>query len=219
MKKLNLDIVFKIIILFSYSFMFYIMISSGMIKDFVHPRIIPYIILSSIVMIISVFCLIFYIGSKPKVRRSFKSYIIFFIPLLIGFILKMNYKANSQVIKMDSDRIPIENIITIDNDNFIDLCSKSSEYLLKNIEAIGFIKSTNNMNEFILGRNIMTCCVADLDEIGIRCVVKDNIKLDDYTWVSIKGVVKEDKITNESYVEITNLKSVNEPTDKFLYLY
>lgn len=98
MKKLNLDVIIKILILFCFSLFYFIIIINNEILMYVHPRIVPFVVLGMIAMVIIALFLAkdsFY-NKKKKVK--FKNYVVFIIPLIMIFFMENN-SASSTTIK------------------------------------------------------------------------------------------------------------------------
>lgn len=102
MKKLNLDIIIKILILFGFSAFYLKIIINNEILMYVHPRIIPFALFGMISMIIIALFLLsscFY-NNKRKVR--FKNYIIFIIPLIM-ILFMQGTNVNSAIKTSNAD--------------------------------------------------------------------------------------------------------------------
>ncbi len=84
--ELNLDALVKTIILLGFALFFFLIIQSGQVLTYVHPRIVPYMYFAIIVIILMV------LFSLPDLRRRQKNvtylpYLIFLLPLLTAFAL------------------------------------------------------------------------------------------------------------------------------------
>lgn len=88
MKKLNLDIIIKILILLSFSIFYFKIILSNEIKLYVHPRIIPFAIFGMTSMFIIALFLLGCIFNNKKKKIKFKNYIVFLIPLAMIFFMQ-----------------------------------------------------------------------------------------------------------------------------------
>ena len=82
----NINFIIKIVLLFGFAGFFLITIISGTISMYVHPRIIPYLIFTSAVMIVMAFL---YLGELFKHNSKAKSWplLFFIIPLMMAFTL------------------------------------------------------------------------------------------------------------------------------------
>jgi len=96
MKKLNLDIIIKILILSCFAIFYFKIIKNNEIIRYVHPRIIPFAIWGMIAMFMVAMFLITdsYHIKKKKIRL--KNYIIFIIPLIMIFLMQST-SANSSI--------------------------------------------------------------------------------------------------------------------------
>ncbi|MBU3076120.1 TIGR03943 family putative permease subunit [Clostridium estertheticum] len=85
-KKINIEVLLKLVILTGFAFFFYDIIKSKKVLLYVAPRIIPYIKFGIVAMIsLSLFIIrdIF----KPKRKVNIKPYLFFIIPLLMAFMM------------------------------------------------------------------------------------------------------------------------------------
>ncbi|MDR3597665.1 TIGR03943 family putative permease subunit [Clostridium sp.] len=96
MKKLNLDIIIKILILLGFSAFYFRIISNNEIIMYVHPRIIPFVIFGMISMFIIALFLITDSFRNKKKKIKLKNYMIFIIPLIMTFFMQ-NTNTNSAV--------------------------------------------------------------------------------------------------------------------------
>lgn len=123
MKKLNLDIIIKILILFGFSAFYLKIIINNEILMYVHPRIIPFALFGMISMIIIALFLLsscFY-NNKRKVR--FKNYIIFIIPLIM-ILFMQGTNVNSAIKTSNADTNVSTN--TSSNTNLADISNNNS---------------------------------------------------------------------------------------------
>ncbi|EKQ57233.1 MULTISPECIES: TIGR03943 family protein [unclassified Clostridium] len=96
MKKLNLDIVIKILILLVFSAFYFRIIRNNEIIMYVHPRMIPFVIFGMISMFIIALFLIPDSFRNKKKKIKLKNYIIFIFPLIMIFFMQ-NTNTNSAV--------------------------------------------------------------------------------------------------------------------------
>lgn len=91
MKKVNFEVMFKLLILMGFSIFYFILVKNDTITLYVHPRIVPFAKVSIIAMMIIVLFLAFDILKTKTVRRKMRNYIIFLIP----FVMMLGMKPNS----------------------------------------------------------------------------------------------------------------------------
>jgi putative membrane protein len=88
MRRVNIDAVLKITILVGFSLFFYMIIHTGKVELYVHPRIVPYIKFGMAAML---FIAIFMIKDIFKINRkkvNVANYAMFIIPLVMAFSIQ-----------------------------------------------------------------------------------------------------------------------------------
>lgn len=94
--KINLETVFKIIILLGYCFLFAVMVLTNKISDYLHPRLIPFVIFAAIAFLLMTYSLL--LDFKRKSRRfSVAPYLVFLIPLILAFAVPAKAINNSNL--------------------------------------------------------------------------------------------------------------------------
>ncbi|EHJ02357.1 protein of unknown function DUF1980 [Clostridium sp. DL-VIII] len=116
MKKLNFDIIIKILILLRFSEFYLKIIVSNEIMMYVHPRIIPFAIFGMISMLIIALFLVTNSFNINKKKLKIKNYIIFIIPLVMIFFMQ-NTNANSAIKTSDLNSISNSNSSSDTNQN------------------------------------------------------------------------------------------------------
>lgn len=91
-----MDIIIKILILLGFPVFYFKLIINNEIIMYVHPRIVPFIVLGMVVMFIIALFLIKDIFHNKKKRFKLKNYVIFIIPLIMIFFMQSN-SANSEI--------------------------------------------------------------------------------------------------------------------------
>ena len=84
LKRINIEVLLKLIILIGFSFFFYDIIKTGHVLLYVNPKIIPYVKFG-IVAMISLSLFIARDLFKPKRKVNIKPYLFFIIPLFMAF--------------------------------------------------------------------------------------------------------------------------------------
>ena len=236
MRKINVDIVIKVVILLGFSIFFYSIILNGKIMRFVHPRVIPYIIIGALGMILIVIFSVPFIFKGNKVRRKKLKYIIYMIPLIIAFSLQGewlkgilidddNREIGKLVIEDDnSDKnigsTEVKERIFVSDKNFINFVEESAkeinEYMDKEIEIVGFINQNDSYNnEFDIARFSMTCCTSDMSIVGIKCNSKN--EYEEGTWVKAVGELEGDELKGISILKIKSIEIVEPPNNQYVY--
>lgn len=235
MKKMNLEPMLRIGVLLGFLIFFSKIIISGDINLYVHPRIKPFIIVSIIALGLIIIFQIPEIFKVKTSKRRLASYIIFIIPLIMGF--SMNAQAmTSNMIKNDNLSINITGVDTssynadkmvIENSNFLEFIDDSvqnfNKYESKEIEISGFVYKDENYkkNEFAIARFMMTCCSADMQIVGLKCNDISGIIYDNDTWVKAIGKLELQEVNGEevAILNIRQLEKVEAPKNQYVYPY
>ncbi|MBU3114511.1 TIGR03943 family putative permease subunit [Clostridium lacusfryxellense] len=107
LKKINSEVLLKLIILIGFAFFFYDIIKSGKVLLYVNPRIIPYVKFG-IVAMISLSLFIARDLFKPKRKVNIKPYLFFVIPLLVAFMTPQS-SVSSKSMTLASDKRTSQN--------------------------------------------------------------------------------------------------------------
>lgn len=238
-KKLNINefVWFLILVLFTYYF--YSLIHSGDLKLFLHPKMFIYVYMAcGFFLVLSVFQVakIF----EQCIKQRFKyGYILFFIPLFLGFVVKPNGLNNSvsnnrgiSVLHQHSYKmrnVTDKDLLEVDSSNFYDvlegLSHNPDQYKGKKINISGFIykESSFDRNQFVIARMAVACCAADTQIVGLMCNYNNAYKLKENQWVRATGYIDtisisingiEDKIP---LLVLETIKEIEEPKDKYIY--
>ena len=210
MSKINREVFIKIVALVSLAFIYLFLMKIGAIDKYVHPRNRSFILFALFSMIIIAFFLSTEIFKRGFSKKKISSYIIFFIPLIILFITgetgSLRIKDNNTEIQFsDDDFLAVVEDIKADKD-----------ILGREVQLVGYIFRDENMkkNEFSIVRDMMICCSADTQKIGILCYgFKESMKND--TWVRAKGVfIKED---NKILLQVNELDIIDKLSNEYVY--
>lgn len=244
MKKVNVEVIFKMMIILGFFIFYFVLIKDNTITNYVHPRIIPYAKVSLVLMGIIMLFLVFNIFKDKIVKRSLKNYIVFLIPLIIFISVgNSNFKSASKLqgeeAKALTNEEPSSNSLEVDKENikendkkekivisdkqyvaYLDkIGSNRKEYAGREIEVTGFIFRDETMKdkEFALARYMMTCCAADMQMVGYLCHYKDPITLPNETWVKVNGKIEEDK--DSVVIHVNNIEKIDKPKEGYVYPY
>lgn len=204
MKRLNIDIIIKILILLGFSAFYLEIIATNEIMMYVHPRIIPFAIFGVMSMLIIAIILITSIFSINKKRLKVKNYIAFIIPLaLIFFIQSTN--ANSAMKTNDLSSIENSNassdtgssdVLTNNSNENTNLNSSTSTFELYSGKTESDGQDTIDRKELDIKNNIIQVnsksFVFSLDEI------LGNPDKYDGKEIEITGFVYRDKNLKEN---------------------
>lgn len=84
--KINIETLLKILILLCFAFFFYSIVQTGKVKLYVHPRIVPYVKFSIIVMLLIALCMLGDLFKSVRGKGNIAAYGVFIIPLIIAFV-------------------------------------------------------------------------------------------------------------------------------------
>jgi putative membrane protein len=244
MKKLNSDIIIKILILLCFAVFYFRIIRNNEIIMYVHPRIIPFAIFGMISMFMVAIFLITNSYHIKKKKIKLNNYVIFIIPLIMIFCMQStsanssiktddintnvtydSYKLHSSQEDDDDNLSRKNNVIEVDANNFLrsidELQGNADKYEGQEIEITGFVYKDKKLkdNEFTIGRFVMACCAADLQIEGIKCDSNNLETYDNDTWVIIKGKIKTETVNYAVKPVIVVEHIEKDPNPKTEYLY
>ena len=215
------------------------------------------------------------IFSNKRAKALKIGYIMFLIPLTLGFFLKAGeisvdtvinkgFSLTSQLkintlkhehttidgaleqcehnhvanVANDALNNPKESIqlvkdrtIVMTNENFIknyeDIYGNSCNYVGRVINMKGFIYRQEGLreDEFILSRMLVSCCMADVQLVGLLCDYNGKEVFTDGNFVSIEGILGEreykDPTSGETVVipiiKVTEIKKINKLSNEYIY--
>ncbi len=243
--RLNKREIIDFIILFLITSIFYYLLVADKVSMFLNPRMNKYIIFAFIIFIaltINQFFNSFTINTFRAVRRG---YVVFFVLLLIFIYpiqmndvkkREVNEKINKELVyeekkfeeiyrltgkKLKSNIDSDENTIILDTDNYTSLFQQIMQnpesYKGEKIKTEGFIYKQKNFasDEFVIAREIMTCCVADLQIVGPMCRYSKAVDLKENEWVSVEGII--DVKENMFIINVEKITRVIKPESKYIY--
>ncbi|MDS0524664.1 TIGR03943 family protein [Clostridium sp. SHJSY1] len=256
MKKVNFEVMFKLLILLGFSLFYFILVKNDTITLYVHPRIVPFAKVSIVAMMFIVLFLAFDILKAKTVKRKMRNYIVFIIPFLMMLGMKPNSNNgaasnNSSFLEDKSDNTKstqdnkINDAININNNsdderkvyldengkikitdkNYVNFLTEVENnidnYVNKDIEIVGFVYKEQGMNEkqFALVRNMMVCCTADMQMVGLLCESEETIKYELDTWLKVNGTIEKSPDNNDVMVKIKKMEKVDAPKTPYVYPY
>ena len=117
MKKLNIENIIKILILLGFSLFYFRIIVNNEIIKYVHPRIVPFVVLGMIAMVIIALFLIKDSFYSKKKKFKIKNYIIFIIPLIMIFFMQSTSAESTTITSSDINANTGSNITSNSNLN------------------------------------------------------------------------------------------------------
>lgn len=233
-----------LIILFFITSIFYYLIIGDNIEIFLNPRMNKYIIFAFIIFValtINQFFNAFTINTFRAVRRGalvFLVLILAFISLIYRNDLKkelVNEEINKEISyeednfneiykiteRLNSENKEDKNTIVLNSDNytriFPNIMENPNEFKSKKIKTEGLVyksKEINN-NEFTIAREVMSCCVADVQIVGLMCEYDNSVDLKENEWVSVEGVI--DVKDNKPVINVKEVIKLEKPKNSYIY--
>ncbi|WP_054199881.1 TIGR03943 family putative permease subunit [Clostridium baratii] len=242
--RLNKRELIYLIILFFITSIFYYLIIGDNIEIFLNPRMNKYIIFAFIIFValtINQFFNAFTINTFRAVRRGalvFLVLILAFISLIYRNDLKkelVNEEINKEISyeednfneiykiteRLNSENKEDKNTIVLNSDNytriFPNIMENPNEFKSKKIKTEGLVyksKEINN-NEFTIARKVMSCCVADVQIVGLMCEYDNSVDLKENEWVSVEGVI--DVKDNKPVINVKEVIKLEKPKNSYIY--
>ncbi len=133
--RINIDVVLRVIILMGFSLFFYLIISIGTVKLFVHPRIVPFLEGGIVIMLIMILFILKDIFTPQRKKANVSQYLIFIIPLLMAFALPakdvnlgtLSFGNNTNAVISDNSNIKNDNCDLCHSQNTEDVHKEDNE--------------------------------------------------------------------------------------------
>lgn len=242
--RLNKRELIDLIILFFITSIFYYLIIGDNIEIFLNPRMNKYIIFAFIIFVsltINQFFNAFTINTFRAVRRGalvFLVLILAFISLIYINDLKkelVNEEINKEISyeednfneiykiteRLNSENKEDKNTIVLNSDNytriFPNIMENPNEFKGKKIKTEGLVykpKEINN-NGFTIAREVMLCCVADVQIVGIMCEYDNSVDLKENEWISVEGAM--DVKDNKPVIKVKEVIKLEKPKNSYIY--
>lgn len=129
--------------------------------------------------------------------------------------LKEENKIKSENYNKDDDSL------ILNEDNYMSLYQEiminPDSYKGKKITTEGFIFKEKGFKEgeFVIGRELMTCCAADTQVVGLLCDYKSLSNFKEGDWVSVEGTINV--IDNKPIIEVKTVLKTDKVGSKYIY--
>lgn len=243
-RKININEIVWLVLLAAFSIMFYILVYSGDLAYFIHPKMVKFTYFSVFILALMAIEQGFIIFKRTNKIKFKSGYLLFVFVLIIGLGVRPkglegevastkginlvnNYTKNNLTIENNIDRS--SNLISINEKNYLmylrDINVNIDKYMGKEITFTGFIYKDNSLekDEFVSARMLISCCAADAEVIGFLCDYKDCEKLKIYGWTNIKGkltskiIYSDNKEVKIPLIQIDTINYIKEPVQKYIY--
>lgn len=230
------------VILLGFSYYIYDLIVTDKIIIFIHPKMIQYVYFS-----LGVFILLSFFQFKRLFRKSKGAplkigYIVFLIPLVLGFGvnpqgISSNVAAKKGVtmnqstgaISIQGGQTDIadfiqEGMVVFDDANFYyalyDMMENIEHYKGNKVMISGFVFKEDDFppDQFVVARMLLSCCAADAQVVGLLSSWEGANTLEKDQWVRVMGTIDVtnfyDKYLGQDHeVPVIHVESV-EPIEK-----
>ena len=244
MKKIiALNIVWLLIIAL-YTVLISTTLISNKISTLFHPRNYPFFLSALFLLLLMIYRQCCNLINPDKYLNFNYSLFIFFIPLISSAsVLMFSQNSITSLVRNQNSIYPssqsgekefeltsLDEIIVTD-DNYYEIYNKIFDNLEclagKKIEVSGYIfrEKKFKQTEFIVARDLMWCCAADIALIGFYCDVDnpDYFKVND--WIKVFGVLDKHMYHNEDLnkdyyiasIKIESVEKINPPVNEYIY--
>ncbi|MCR5399095.1 MAG: GTPase [Lachnospiraceae bacterium] len=169
---------------------------------------------------------IFYKADEVRDKLAYYSRCIKAINSKAAYIFR---GADGDIILDPNENLPYDinaEKLVLDDEGFVVMCMDSLErYEVYEGKEVQFTACAYSMKdggdfEFIAGRQVMTCCEADMSFAGLICGYHKAYKLKNREWVEITGVIKVrfDELMQRDIpvCRVTGLKKVSAPENEVI---
>ncbi len=242
MNRYNRETLLKLIILVTLSIIYIRFIVTGDLLKIMHPRLLPFVKFSIMLMIIVSISLLISIGKNRTKPAYLSSYKLFILPLLVVLFfdpskdivstktIDSNYSNNNKESLLTDNVIDEDNsqynneVIVINDENYLSLRDKIFNDIdscnNRKVQVIGFIYKDESIkeNQFVIARYVMSCCASDMQITGFLC--KDNKQYNENSWYKITGTLKknnDNKLLDSIYIDVEKAEAIEVPIKQYIY--
>ncbi len=240
--KINIQALIEVVILLGFSYLIYQLMESGNILYYVHPKMTKYVLFALIALImLALFRIkaLFTTSHQSGVRLY---YLVFILPLILALMLEHQSISSSSAdirgVNLDSfgggapsssSHYTMGKRVVLEPSNYVTLLSEIlysvEKYHGAELELEGFVFKESHLAEgqLIISRTILSCCVADAENIGILSYWQEELK--ENTWVRAIGTVQSTEYINPNsgrsgvvpMLVIQELEVIPEPDNPYIY--
>jgi putative membrane protein len=243
--RINFEILLKVFILLSFSFCFMATYTSGNIRNYLNPRLFPYVFFAGLAFLLMAVNLLFSLFKHKTHKLNPIPYLLFLIPLILTLalpaqaltvdsthlssmqIVGLPAKADPNLISNDWGSFKITNgTIILTDKNYMacyqELMNHPVQYKGRTVEFIGYVSKSESglqKNEFIVGRDLMWCCAAELQLVGFLCSNNSSGSLPENSWVKVDGMLDVTTWQGKSTPIFVNpvMTQISKPAVEYIY--
>jgi putative membrane protein len=213
MKKFNKGQFVWFIILWGFSMYLGYLILTRRIHTYIHPDMVKYTkvcFCGFIILTLYQLRNVFRINRKNKIN---KGYMIFFIPLILGFttmgfdssiadkkgVILTNISQKATHVSNDNEKAGgdyiVDGMVVFNELNHYKILSdmekKLPKYKGKRVIISGFVYKQDDFSKdrFVIARMTMSCCAADAQVVGLMSKWDNATTLNKGEWINIEGVI------------------------------
>ena len=233
--------VFNLIYLGGFSFFIVKLLVTGGIASYVHPRFIPFLWAGAGLALLIIVCSQLPRFSAHVPSLSWKKAAILFIPLLLAFTVPPDASTitddTSSIDSLQSNdkhpeavpepvaRARASKSFSLDEAHFYmiltDMYDSPSLYMGKKVRLTGIVfhKKNAGTRECAVLRMMMTCCAADLQPVGLVCVLPPDTALPQKAWVHAEGAIslRKDEHGEIPVLEAEKAEPCEKPAQEYIY--
>jgi TIGR03943 family protein len=214
-RRFNPEILLRALLLLGFSACFITACVTGSIRNYLNPRLFPFVLFAGLAFLFMAVSLLLSLFSRRERKLNMVPYLLFLVPMVLVFALPakavtadstqlaglqiagLPAKTNPNLVENDWGNADISGgTVTVTDKNYMacyeELWDNPEKYKGKKIECIGYITKTQKglrKNQFIVSRDMMWCCAADLAQAGYLCSYGELKSLPEKGWIKVKGTL------------------------------
>ena len=246
--RLNIQALVELIILIGFSYLIYDLLKTGNVLYYIHPKMVKYLFFALIVIMLMALIKLRRIFTDGGDWRIGPHYLIFIVPLMMALVLEhqsiSTSSANIRGVNLDSIGLSkasnntytanyynVDKRIVLNAENYMtqlsEILHNVEKYHGTELELEGFIYRESHLlnGQFIVSRTIISCCVADAENIGILSYWEEEEELKEKTWVKAIGTLQSTEYENPQtgrkgvvpLLVVLELEVIPEPGNPYIY--
>lgn len=233
--------IFSLLYLAGFSLFIMKLLLTGEIASYVHPRFIPFLWAGAVLALLIIVCSLLPRFSVHAPFLSWKKAAILFIPLLFAFTVPpdassladensvadsfQNRDSHPEAVPEPVVRARASAEFPLNEAHFYmiltDMYDSPAFYKGKRVRLTGMVFHRKNApaGECALLRMMMTCCAADLQPVGLVCIMPKNTDFAQKEWVSVEGTIEIQKDEQGDIPVIRSDKAsrTEKPAQEYIY--
>lgn len=243
MKRIQLKSsrIFPILYLAGFSLFIMTLLITGNTSSYVHPRFVPFLWAGAVLAFLIIISMLILSPGEHASPLSWKKALILFIPLLFAFTVppdvtpaadENSITGSLQSQEGPSAAVPEPVLLARKSESFpldetrfymiiTDMYDNPSLYKGKRVRLTGMVFHKKNApsEECAILRMLMTCCAADLQPVGLVCVMKPGLSFGQKAWVHAEGTIslKPSEQGEIPVLEVEKAEPAEKPAQEYIY--